>query len=154
MDSGGLEDRKPAEIQSAHTFSRVQAIGQEGQSSGCCFCPEKCLQSSEHVPRDGGQERCVYACVPDRVFAPADYCLAPSPHLKLTDGVCSVRGFPGGARGKEPTCQCRRCNACGFNPRVGKIPWRRATHSSVLAWRIPRTEDSGGLQPTGSQRVD
>ena len=53
MDSGGLEDRKPAEIQSAHTFSRVQAIGQEGQSSGCCFCPEKCLQSSEHVPRDG-----------------------------------------------------------------------------------------------------
>ena len=27
------------------------------------------------------------------------------------------------------------------------------THSSVLAWRIPWTEDSGGLQPLGSQRV-
>ena len=24
-----------------------------------------------------------------------------------------------------------------------------ATHSSILAWRIPWTEDSGGLQPTG-----
>ena len=28
-----------------------------------------------------------------------------------------------------------------------------ATHSSILAWRIPRTEEPGGLQPTGSQRV-
>ena len=28
-----------------------------------------------------------------------------------------------------------------------------ATHSSILAWRIPRTEESAGLQPTGSQRV-
>ena len=28
-----------------------------------------------------------------------------------------------------------------------------ATHSSVLAWTIPRTEEPGGLQSTGSQRV-
>ena len=28
-----------------------------------------------------------------------------------------------------------------------------ATHSSILAWRIPRTEEPGGLQFTGSQRV-
>ena len=28
-----------------------------------------------------------------------------------------------------------------------------ATHSSILAWRIPRTEESGGLQSMGSQRV-
>ena len=28
-----------------------------------------------------------------------------------------------------------------------------ATRSSVLAWRIPRTEEPGGLQSTGSQRV-
>ena len=28
-----------------------------------------------------------------------------------------------------------------------------ATHSSVLAWRIPGTEEPGGLQSTGSQRV-
>jgi len=27
------------------------------------------------------------------------------------------------------------------------------THSSILAWRIPRTEDPGGLQSMGSQRV-
>ena len=27
------------------------------------------------------------------------------------------------------------------------------THSSILAWRIPRTEEPGGLQSMGSQRV-
>ena len=28
-----------------------------------------------------------------------------------------------------------------------------ATHSSILAWKIPWTEESGGLQSMGSQRV-
>ena len=28
-----------------------------------------------------------------------------------------------------------------------------AVHSSILAWRIPRTEEPGGLQSTGSQRA-
>ena len=29
-----------------------------------------------------------------------------------------------------------------------------ATHSSILTWRIPRTEEPGGLQSTGSQESD
>ena len=37
-----------------------------------------------------------------------------------------VVGFPGGPSGKEPTCQCRRHKRCGFDPWVGKIPWRKA----------------------------
>ena len=28
-----------------------------------------------------------------------------------------------------------------------------ATHSGILAWRIPRTEEPGGLQSVGLQRV-
>ena len=28
-----------------------------------------------------------------------------------------------------------------------------ATHSSILAWRIPRTEEPGGLQSMGSRRA-
>ena len=28
-----------------------------------------------------------------------------------------------------------------------------ATHSSIFAWRIPWTEEAGGLQPVGLQRV-
>ena len=38
-------------------------------------------------------------------------------------------GFPGGASGKEPACQCRRC---AFDPWIGKIPWRRAWQPTVL----------------------
>ena len=40
--------------------------------------------------------------------------------------------------------QCRRLR---FNPWVGKIPLEKeiATHSSILAWRIPWTEKPGGL---------
>ena len=62
-------------------------------------------------------------------------------------------GFPGGTSGKEPACQCRRPKRHGFNPWVGKIPWRKGTtaHSSILAWRIPWTEELGGLQSIGSQ---
>ena len=43
---------------------------------------------------------------------------------------------------------------------VGSIPGSErclekqvATHSSILAWEITWTEESGGLQSTGSQRV-
>ena len=61
-------------------------------------------------------------------------------------------GFPGGASGKEPACQCRR------RKRVLSLGWEdplekeMATHSSILAWRIPWTEEPGGLQSMGSQR--
>ena len=34
-------------------------------------------------------------------------------------------GFPGGAIGKEPACQCRRHKRHGFDPWVRKMPWRR-----------------------------
>ena len=38
---------------------------------------------------------------------------------------------------------------------VGKILWRKgmATHSIILAWIIPWTEETGGLQSIGSHRV-
>ena len=40
-------------------------------------------------------------------------------------------------------------DAGDISPELG----RSLTHSSVLAWRIPWTEEPGGLQSTGSQRV-
>ena len=36
------------------------------------------------------------------------------------------QGFPGGTSGKEPAYQFRRPKRRGFDPWVGKIPWRRA----------------------------
>ena len=41
-------------------------------------------------------------------------------------------GFPCGASGKGPTCQCRRHRRCGFNPWVGKIPWRREWQPTLV----------------------
>ena len=56
-----------------------------------------------------------------------------------------------GSDGKEPAC-----NAGAW---VRSLGWEDppeeglATLSSILAWRIPRTEEPGGLQSIGSQRV-
>jgi len=44
------------------------------------------------------------------------------------------RGFPGGAIGKEPSCQNRRHKRCRFNPWVGKSPWRRTQQPTPVSW--------------------
>ena len=40
-----------------------------------------------------------------------------------------------------------------FSGREDPLEEGMATHSSVLAWRIPWTEEPGGLHSAGSQRV-
>ena len=55
-------------------------------------------------------------------------------------------GFPGGARGKESTCQCRRQEMqVQFLGGEDPLEEDTATHSSILAWTIPWTEGSGRL---------
>ena len=65
-------------------------------------------------------------------------------------------GFPGGASGKELASQRRRCKRCGFHPRGQGDPLEEGmtTHSSILARRIPRTEEPGGLQSVGSRSTE
>ena len=64
--------------------------------------------------------------------------------------------FPGGASGKEHTCQCRRCKRHRFNPWVGKIPWKRAWQPTpvFLPGESPWTEEPGGLQPWAHEESD
>ena len=64
----------------------------------------------------------------------------------------SAVGFPGGASGKEPDCQCRRCKRHGFDPCVRREEGA-AIHSSILACRIPWAEEPGRLQSIVSHRV-
>ena len=66
-----------------------------------------------------------------------------------------ILAFPGVAVIKDLPVKYSICKRHGFDPWVGKIPWSRemATHSSILAWKIPWTEEPGGLQTLGSQRV-
>ena len=59
------------------------------------------------------------------------------------------------ASGTELACQCRRCTETW----VWSLGWEDpleegiATLSSILTWRIPWTEEPGGLQSMGLQRV-
>ena len=64
-----------------------------------------------------------------------------------------TQGFPGSTSGKEPICQCRRCKRHGVQSlgQEDTLEKEMATHSSILAWRIPWTEEPGGLQSIGSQ---
>ena len=41
-------------------------------------------------------------------------------------------GFPKCLSGKKFSCQCRRCKRCGFDPKVGKILWRRKWQPAPL----------------------
>ena len=41
-------------------------------------------------------------------------------------------GFAGGSSGKEPACQCRRHKKCGFDPWMGKTPWRREWQPTLV----------------------
>ena len=43
-----------------------------------------------------------------------------------------IEAFPGGASGKEPTCQCRRHKRFRFDPWIQKIPWRRKWQPTPL----------------------
>ena len=61
-------------------------------------------------------------------------------------------GFPGGASGKESTCQCRRHTDQSLG-REDSLEEETATHSGILAGKIPRIEEPGGLQSMGSQRT-
>ena len=65
-------------------------------------------------------------------------------------------GFPGGASGKEPNCQCRRCERHGFNPWVRKIPWRR-TRKPISVFLSGESDGQRSLAtygPEGHKELD
>ena len=63
-------------------------------------------------------------------------------------------GFPDGSEGKESVCNAGDTGDAGSIPGLGDpLEEEMAPHSSILAWRIPWTEEPGGLQSMGSQRV-
>ena len=64
--------------------------------------------------------------------------------------VILTLGFPGGLAGKELACNA---GDPGLIPGLGRSPGEgNATHSSILAWKIPWTEEPGRLQSMGSQK--
>ena len=81
--------------------------------------------------------------------------LPPSfPFFTSETGLGSILmtpGFPGGSDGKNlPAMRETWVRPLGWEDPLEK---ETTTHSSVLAWRTPWTEEPGGLQSMGSQRV-
>ena len=62
-----------------------------------------------------------------------------------------LKGLSGGSDGKESACNVG--DWVGSLDREDPLEKEMVTHSSILAWEIPWTEEPGGLQATGSQRV-
>ena len=67
-------------------------------------------------------------------------------------------GFPGGSLVKNQPANAGDTDSIPWSGRslVREDPWEKemAAHSSILAWRIPWTEEPGELQSMGSQESD
>ena len=107
-------------------------------------------------PLPGTAQNLSGTCLRSHSSFRATQCLTSELFL-LCSSISSVSyiSFPGAARGKEPACQCKRCKRRGSNPRVGKVPWRRAWQPTpvLLPGESPWTEEPDGLQCIGSQRI-
>ena len=62
--------------------------------------------------------------------------------------------FPDGPSGQVPACQCKR-QETQIRSLALEDPLEEgmAIHSSILAWRLPWTDETGGLRSIGLQRV-
>ena len=72
---------------------------------------------------------------------------------QLSNRACThlFGGFPGGSDCQESACLENWVQSLGQEDPLEK---EMAIHSSILDWRIPWTEEPGGLQSVGSQRVE
>jgi len=64
--------------------------------------------------------------------------------------------LPVGSSGKQPACQCRRQKRRGFDPWVGKIPWRRAWQPTVVFFpgESHGQRSLAGYSPRGYEESD
>ena len=67
-----------------------------------------------------------------------------------------LMGFPGGSVGKETAYSAGNTRVMGSIPGLGRSPGggHGRGNSSILAWRIPWTEEPGGLQSIGHKELD
>ena len=81
------------------------------------------------------------------------YWVAWAPCIFWKLSLCQL-GCSGGSSGEQPACQFRRLET-QVQSLSGEDPLEKemATCSSILAWEIPWTEEPGGLQSLGLQRV-
>ena len=68
--------------------------------------------------------------------------------------VITLQGFPGGSGAKKPPANAGDTRDSGSVPgQEGPLEKEMATHSSILAWGSPWTEELGGLTVQGVPKV-
>ena len=82
---------------------------------------------------------------------PDPQCARPCSQHWVYNGECNSQGFPRGSDGKELACNA---GDLGSVPGSGRsLEKGMTTHSNILDWRIPWTDEIGGLQSIGLPRV-
>ena len=83
-------------------------------------------------------------------MTPLSFVLEILAYLNRLQQKCLVfiERISGGSKGKESACHA---GDWGSIPQSGRAPEKMATHSSILAWKIPLTEGPGRLQFKGWQ---
>ena len=71
-----------------------------------------------------------------------------STYLQQLEGIT---GFPGGSDGVESICSV---GDLGSIPGLGRSPGEGHGNSSIPVWKIPWTEDPGGLHPLGHKDLN
>ena len=75
----------------------------------------------------------------------------PSPQKKKSTATAQL-DFLGGSDGKESACSA---GDLGSSPgQEDPLEKGRVPHASILAWRIPQTEEPGGYSPRGRKESD
>ena len=121
--------------------------------------PPQCLESSpsdswSSAPKSHPE---VYLCFSSAesykipLFFYSNHSYLPSSILQK---ILGRRDFPGGSAVKNPPAM-QETQVMQFWSLGGEDPLEEemATYSSILAWRIPCTEEPGGLQSIGFQKV-
>ena len=90
-------------------------------------------------------------------FGSSEKCWKLNPTLRHFESVIYLvwsavwLGFPKGSSGKEHSCQA---GDLGLIPGLGRFPGGGHVNPlSILAWRLPWTEEFGRLQSIGLQRI-
>ena len=95
---------------------------------------------------------CVCVCVCVYVYQLISDVVQQKPTQHCKELILQLKlGFPGGSECKGSVCSA---GDLGSIPGSGRFPEKEmATHSSILFWRIPWTEETDSLQSMGLQRV-
>ena len=83
-------------------------------------------------------------------------------HLLIDGGIITnlcpkfdIPGFPGGSVVKNPPANAGDTGRAGLIPGSGRSPGEgNGSHSSILVWEIPWTEEPGGLRSWGHNELD